>query len=94
MRVDIPTTHPRKLHRIMDGERPANSPTQTPPSSGVPERGGLPTSPGAVDVFGGWFAVWTNRHEPHLPEHQRTEVVRARGEPGGDILAGNYVGGT
>ena len=39
-------------------------------------------------VFGRWFAVWTNHHEPDLPEHQRTEVVRARaGNPGGDMLA-------
>ena len=32
-------------------------------------------------VFGRWFAVWRNRDEPHLPEHQRTEVVRIQADP-------------
>lgn len=32
-------------------------------------------------VFGRWFAVWRNRDEPHLPEHQRTEVVRVQADP-------------
>lgn len=33
-------------------------------------------------VFGRWFAVWSNRDESELPEHQRTEVVRVQSDPG------------